>query len=403
MPSRKPHSSSSNRRPPETPQDAALRIIRRLEAGTTWDTAVRDLRKEWRAADENRIHRTILWTRRYFRWRGALAGTEPQRASLDEAFDLEKRFQEDPLGMPDKILFKSLPRWAPRHLPLTADWARGLQCETKTWLRFRTHVPDDPEFLPMAGWLLKARQEHVPGVSDALLTQSSFTTWARNHLDSATLYTGDDDPFRMERFENGAFEIQDVASQIAAVCGEPKPGQKWWDVCAGEGGKTLAIAECMKNKGVVWASDRADWRLARLKKRAKRAGVFNIQIGDPTRLPAEVQFDGVLVDAPCTGTGVWGKRPEARWRLEEGAVSELAQTQQTLLAHAAQRVKKGGQLIYSVCTLTSQETEGVVHGFQEAHPQCDPTPVFPGAEPIVRIDPGELGGIGMFIAKWTFR
>lgn len=383
-----------------TPQDAALRLIRRLEGGSSWDAAVRDLRKEWREADEDRIHRAIQWTRRYFRWRGALAGSEPKRASLDEAFELDQRFAEAPQAFPDKILFKSLPRWAPRQLTLTANWVRGLQAAPSTWLRFRGERPLDESYVSLSEWLARSEDFRGPGVPEGTLASPAFKKWLAAHIGAAFIYTGEDDPFRMKAFEAGAFEIQDIASQIAALCGEPKPGEKWWDVCAGEGGKTLAIAEIMKNKGVVWASDRADWRLARLKKRAKRAKVFNIQIGDPTTLPAEVGFDGVLVDAPCTGIGVWGKRPEARWRLEETAVEELAQTQLALLDTAARRVKKRGQLVYSVCTLSAKETEDVVRAFQETHPEFEPTPVVPNLEPTLRIEPGELNGIGMFIAKW---
>ena len=230
-------------------------------------------------------------------------------------------------------------------------------------------------------------------------------------------YLGEEDLFRRAEFHAGEFEIQDIASQAVGWLCAPKPGETWWDACAGEGGKLLHLSDLMENQGLIWASDRAAWRLQKLKRRTARAKAFNYRAAlwdGGAKLPTKTKFDGVLVDAPCSGSGTWQRNPHARWTTTAEDVEELAEVQKRLLAHAAASVKPGGKLIYSVCTLTRLETEGVVNAFSGTQPAFEPLAlpgIFSartgqslsrpaGSAAMMTIWPQDLGGNGMFVAAW---
>jgi len=233
-------------------------------------------------------------------------------------------------------------------------------------------------------------------------------------LPDAVFYEGDTDLFKTPEFHAGEFEIQDIASQAVGWLSAPRAGETWWDACAGEGGKLLHLSELMENKGLIWASDRADWRLKKLKRRTARAKVFNYRAAlweGGAKLPTRTKFDGVLVDAPCSGLGTWQRNPHARWTTTLEDVRELATLQRRLLAHAAPSVKPGGKLIYAVCTLTHAETDEVVGDFIArqgefellALPVITPALKPAGGGATVRIWPHELAGNGMFVAGWRRR
>ena len=151
------------------------------------------------------------------------------------------------------------------------------------------------------------------------------------------------------------------------------------DACAGEGGKTLHLADLMQNKGLIWASDRSIRRLHVLKQRTARAGVFNYRAvawnGGP-QPPTRTRFDGILVDAPCSGVGTWQRNPHARWTVSPADVHELAAVQRQLLDHVAGALKPGGRLIYAVCTLTRAETSGLAAEFSRIILNWNPPPCF---------------------------
>jgi 16S rRNA (cytosine967-C5)-methyltransferase len=218
----------------------------------------------------------------------------------------------------------------------------------------------------------------------------------------ALRYTGTRDLFLTPEFQSGLFEIQDLASQLVGLAAAPQPGETWWDACAGEGGKTLHLADLMQNKGLIWASDRSARRLDSLKRRAGRAGLFNYRTvlwEDPARLPTKTKFDGILLDAPCSGLGTWQRNPQARWTATPEDVSELAGIQHRLLEAVAGSLKPGGRLVYSVCTLTRAETTAVADTFTATHADLEPFPVL-GLTPQVTLRPDQLNANGMFIAAW---
>ncbi|MDX2258452.1 MAG: RsmB/NOP family class I SAM-dependent RNA methyltransferase [Hyphomicrobiaceae bacterium] len=172
-------------------------------------------------------------------------------------------------------------------------------------------------------------------------------------------------------FQAGWFEIQDEGSQIAAALAGAGPREQVLDLCAGGGGKTLAMASEMQNTGQIYAYDGDRLRLKPIFERLKRAGVRNAQVlrgGDEAAVTAlGPRFDVVLVDAPCTGTGVWRRRPEAKWRLKPGNIADRVAEQAAILDVAGGLVRPGGRLVYVTCSLLEEENGGTVGRFLAAH------------------------------------
>jgi 16S rRNA (cytosine967-C5)-methyltransferase len=174
-------------------------------------------------------------------------------------------------------------------------------------------------------------------------------------------------------FQAGWFEVQDEGSQIAALLAGAGPRLQVLDFCAGAGGKTLAMAAAMQNSGQIFAYDEDRNRLKPIFERVKRAGVRNAQIlraGDQGAVEAlGPRFDLVLVDAPCTGTGVWRRRPEAKWRLKPESLAERRKEQEEVLAAASRLVKPGGRLVYITCTVLAEENTDQIDAFRAKHPR----------------------------------
>jgi 16S rRNA (cytosine967-C5)-methyltransferase len=160
-----------------------------------------------------------------------------------------------------------------------------------------------------------------------------------------------------ESFQRGRFEVQDEGSQLLALLVGAGSGEQVLDFCAGAGGKTLALAAAMENRGQIYATDSDRNRLAPIFERLRRAGVRNVQVRpDPAGLADLVgEMDRVLIDAPCTGTGVWRRRPDAKWRVTPEALARRLAEQDAVLAEAARYVKPGGLLVYATCSLLPPE------------------------------------------------
>jgi 16S rRNA (cytosine967-C5)-methyltransferase len=325
----------------------------------------------------------------YFRWRGWMDMPRPLPAQIRKAQDLAQNFAADPESFSDlSLIERVVPGWLRGQMDIIPAWARAIQAEPKLWLRARK------------------------GQGRELARKLRGAELVEHLLADAMEYRGGEDLFKRPEFHAGDFEIQDVASQAVGWLCAPRPGETWWDACAGEGGKLLHLSDLMENKGLIWASDRAEWRLKKLKRRTARAKVFNYRAAlwdGGAKLPTKTKFDGVLVDAPCSGVGTWQRNPHARWTTSLQDVQELALLQQRLLAHAAPGVKPGGKLIYAVCTLTQAETEDTARHFNQTQPEFEPwlLPELHGVDGRVltnaatlTIWPQDLGGNGMFVAAW---
>jgi 16S rRNA (cytosine967-C5)-methyltransferase len=186
---------------------------------------------------------------------------------------------------------------------------------------------------------------------------------------------------RLPMLKNGAAEIQDEGSQLVATLVDARPGERVVDFCAGAGGKALAIASQMANKGHLIACDVSENRLKRAAERFRRAELHNIQ----TRLLTSERdrwvkrhkggFDRVLVDAPCSGTGTWRRNPDARWRAQDDGFENLLPLQAGILASAARLVRPGGRLVYATCSMLPEENEAQVATFLVAHPEFHVLPL----------------------------
>jgi 16S rRNA (cytosine967-C5)-methyltransferase len=182
-------------------------------------------------------------------------------------------------------------------------------------------------------------------------------------------------------FQKGWFEIQDEGSQLAALLAGARPGDQILDLCAGAGGKTLALAASMENKGQIHATDSDRGRLAPIHDRLRRAGTRNVQVHE-ARAPLDAlagRMDRVLIDAPCTGVGTWRRRPDAKWRLSERALADRRAEQAALLDQAVRFLKPGGAIAYVTCSLLPGENTEQVRAFAGRH---EGFAVLPGADVI---------------------
>lgn len=211
-------------------------------------------------------------------------------------------------------------------------------------------------------------------------------------------------------YNHGAIEVQDAGSQIVTLAAKAQRGQRIVDLCAGAGGKTLALAAVMEGQGVVLATDTDRNRLARLAPRAERAraGIIESRLINPGR---ELEMlddwtgsaDTVLIDAPCSGTGTWRRNPEARWRLTPDRIERLVETQRKVLEVGAALVKPGGALVYIVCSLLDEEGAGQVAAFLAANPgwraQSLDLPAGRRHGPGLRLTPAHDATDGFFVAR----
>ncbi|HEY8566618.1 MAG TPA: RsmB/NOP family class I SAM-dependent RNA methyltransferase [Beijerinckiaceae bacterium] len=212
-------------------------------------------------------------------------------------------------------------------------------------------------------------------------------------------------------FLKGDFEIQDEGSQLAALLSAARPDEQVVDLCAGGGGKTLALAAMMANQGQIYATDSDPRRLAPIHDRLARAGVRNVQVRTPrARQDAVTDLDGgvdlVLVDAPCTGSGTWRRNPDAKWRLRPGSLEVRRRDQEAVLDRAARLVRPGGRIVYITCSILPEENEDAVKAFLQRNPSfasgaldgAVPLLGEPAAPAAVRLTPRRHGTDGFYVA-----
>ncbi len=395
-----------------------------------WGRAHRFAGSKDRAAIAERVYR-VLRHRASFAWRmGSAAPRALAIASVLEEGDVEALFAGTgygpaPLSVDERAAIAAPPAGdAPLHVRgeypefLEGELARAfgdrlldemcaLQTRAPVDLRVNTLRADRDEVLAVlreGGYAAEPTRRSPLGIRlDAGVTG----------LERTTLY------------ESGAFEFQDEAAQLASLLCDARPGQRVLDLAAGAGGKSLALAATMNNDGEIVAEDVREVALEELERRAKRAGVSIIS----TRLPRpreageragvrgrlqraqlstpphpdplphmrvgegdSFDFDLVLLDAPCSGTGTWRRQPELRWRLTPERLAELIATQDELLARAAARVKPGGRLVYATCSVLPCENEDRIARFLKSHPG------FSASGDAFRASPLSTGTDGFFAA-----
>jgi 16S rRNA (cytosine967-C5)-methyltransferase len=173
-------------------------------------------------------------------------------------------------------------------------------------------------------------------------------------------------------FLKGLVEVQDEGSQLAALLSGAKPGEQVVDLCAGAGGKTLALAAMMENKGQVFVTDDDKRRLAAIHDRLKRSGSRNVQVRAPKSVGTELddlkgRMDLVVIDAPCTGTGAWRRNPDAKWRMRPGALEQRIKDQAEVLDRAVPLVRPGGRIAYITCSVLDDENDAQVRSVLGRH------------------------------------
>ena len=263
-----------------TPLQLAARIVSRSSVETPADMVLRQTlfrRRGLSPSDATWVSRAVF---SYFRWERWLASDRPLESRIEDGLRLAARFAAEPKAFSDDELVRnSVPDWATAHLPTTAALARALQQEPTLWIRSR------PEFNEEVSQRL--RDLHPGPFAD------SFR------------YAGREDLFLDRGFQAGQFEIQDIASQAVGRICAPRAGEVWWDACAGEGGKTLHLSALMGGKSLIWASDRAAWRLDRLRQRAGRAKCL-------TTAPCTGMVPNILPPRPAS-TASCSMRPAPVW------------------------------------------------------------------------------------------
>ncbi len=330
---------------------------------------------------------------------GARHGPEP--LSDEERLALRRlaaRRLDDPampeavrLGVPDWLLPSLAARFGPR---LAAELA-ALDRPAPTDLRVNT---------------LKTTRE----AAREMLAAEGITT-EPTHFSPWGLRAPSRAPITATRaFRDGLVEVQDEGSQLVAAMVDARPGMRVCDFCAGAGGKTLALAAMMANRGTIVAADVSAHRLQAAVRRLRRGGVSNVERrliapGEKWIKRARGSFDRVLVDAPCTGTGTWRRKPDARLRLTRQDLDELLLRQREILDRASTLVKPGGILVYATCSVLEEENEAQVRVFLERNPSFRLLPldalrtraglgVLPGDGPFLALTPARHGTDGFFAA-----
>ena len=199
------------------------------------------------------------------------------------------------------------------------------------------------------------------------LTGEEIETEAPKEFPDALILEERQNIFTRQQFKDGLFEVQDAGSQLIAPYLQVQPGMRVIDACAGGGGKTLHLAALMQNKGRIIAMDTEQWKLDELKKRARRAGVANIEPrlieSSKTIKRLENSADRLLLDVPCSGLGVLRRNPDAKWKLNMDFIDRVKELQQHILKDYSPMIKPGGMMVYSTCSILHTENEDQVQKF----------------------------------------
>ena len=404
----------------ENQRRTLLALIRALEQslvpGKPFVAEIRSLlaRHEGFGSRDRRIYRELIFTwLRYRAWfdkareagdsaaadlLGALSGDAPEVSALHASLEL-------PGGgafarRPGPALLEQLRRLVPG---IAFEWRELLP----SW--FEAHCPalfGEAEILTHLTrppfWLRAQRGTGLELVQE--LARTGIEATASSRLPTAVRVSSYVDLEKHPLVEQGRAEVQDIGSQVLLALAAPRPGTRWLDMCAGAGGKSLQLATLLGPTGRVSAHDVRRDALMELRRRALRAGIRTIQIEGV--LPDEVttRFDGVLVDAPCSGSGTWRRHPFLVHQTTPTLINIQARQQAALLRRGANYVAPGGRLIYATCSLSKRENEEVVSAFLKEYRDFAmdaPTPVA-GLKPEpagwVTVMPSALDSDGYFLA-----
>lgn len=322
---------------------------------------------------DRRLYRELIYTTlRFLPWVEPLLDTDPNRAGkmiawLAADIAATRAYRAALCGdwpvCPAKIAAKAaflgtdanavLPGWVARHCPEAGESPNldVLHTRAPLWLRLQA--------------------KNAPRIVEEF-TSKQWPTRPSSVLPGALEVLAEADVTKTEAWTQGLFEVQDLGSQLILEAAGIAPGGKWLDACAGAGGKTLQLAALLGPTGRVEAHDIRASALKELEIRAARAQAKTISV--LPALPASAAYDGVLVDAPCSGTGTWRRSPHLKWTTSAGQGTQAAAKQLSLLTQFAALVKPGGRLIYATCSLSRFENEDVVTAFLAAQPDYTAEP-----------------------------
>ena len=330
--------------------------------------------KKWGSADRQVVseifYDIVRWKKRLEYYMGE--GTKPSNIyNLILAYLLwkkvkYKKFDEfDGIktgGILSKLDKKTFPTKAIEHS--VPDWLAGL-FEKELGAKWEKEMSALNEQAPV---ILRANSLKVSAENlvEILKEEGVNSFVLRDYLDAVQLEEKKN-VFLTSAFKEGFFEVQDASSQKIAELLDVKEGMRVVDACAGAGGKTLHIAALMKNKGQIIALDIYEWKLAELKRRAKRAGAFNIE----TRFIEDNKVikrlhntaDRLLIDAPCSGLGVLKRNPDSKWKIDEDFINRIKTEQENILQNYSKILKKGGKMVYATCSILPSENGEQVRKF----------------------------------------
>lgn len=329
---------------------------------------------QWGARDRKFIAEAVYDITRHFRYLSVIAGSERSLNMIFAAYLVEKG-----IALPDWPDFKSINTQLFTDAKKRITSAAILQsypdelwnyCEkelgAEKWKKEATALNSEAKVVLRANTLKISKPNLASKLKDAGI-ETENTSMAQDALQLSIRKN----VFSSELFKEGFFEVQDAGSQLIAEFLNVEPGQKVIDACAGAGGKSLHLAALMKNKGKIIAMDVEEWKLENLKKRAKRASAFNIE----TRLiennksikQLENSADRLLLDVPCSGTGVIKRNPDTKWKTTPEIIEKTKELQYKILSEYSTMLKSGGFLVYSTCSILPGENEMQVKKFLETN------------------------------------
>ena len=330
--------------------------------------------KKWGSADRQVVseifYDIVRWKKRLEYYMGE--GTKPSNIyNLILAYLLwkkvkYKKFDEfDGIktgGILSKLDKKTFPTKAIEHS--VPDWLTGL-FEKELGAKWEKEMSALNEQAPV---ILRANSLKISAENLVeILKEEGVNSFVLRGYPDAVQLEEKKNVFLTSAFKEGFFEVQDASSQKIAELLDVKEGMRVVDACAGAGGKTLHIAALMKNKGQIIALDIYEWKLAELKRRAKRAGAFNIE----TRFIEDNKVikrlhntaDRLLIDAPCSGLGVLKRNPDSKWKIDEDFINRIKTEQENILQNYSRILKKGGKMVYATCSILPSENREQVRKF----------------------------------------